>query len=64
MKSHDDLTQLTDEELRKQFAEFSPKSDWERFFYGKTNDTAEEIKTTLDEIRKFRNKIAHCMIKR
>ena len=57
-----DLTQLTDEELRKQFAEFSPKSDWERFFYGKTNDTAEEIKTTLDEIRKFRNKIAHCKL--
>lgn len=62
LKSHDDLTQLTDEELRKQFAEFSPKSDWERFFYGKTNDTAEEIITTLDEIRKFRNKIAHCKL--
>lgn len=62
LKSHDNLTQLTDEELRKQFAEFSPKSDWERFFYGKTNDTAEEIKLTLDEIRKFRNKIAHCKL--
>ena len=60
LNSHDDLTKLTDEELRKQFTEFSPKSDWERFFNGKTNDTTDEIIATLEEIRKCRNKIAHC----
>ena len=60
LNSHDDLSKLTDEELREQFTEFSPKSDWERFFNGKTNDTTEEIIATLEEIRKFRNKVAHC----
>ena len=60
LNSHVDLTKLTDEELRKQFTEFSPKSDWERFVIGKTNDTTEEIIATLEEIRKFRNKVAHC----
>ena len=60
LKKHSDLTQLSDEELRNHFADFSPKSDWDRFFKHKTDNPVDDIITFLDEIRVYRNKIAHC----
>lgn len=58
LKSHEDLSLLTDEELRKAFSEIAPRSDWERFFSDKMdNDT---IQSLIDEIRRNRNNIAHC----
>ncbi len=52
-----DLSELSDKELRKAFKEFTPKSDWERFFSCKINIL--EIEKTIDEIRRYRNAVAH-----
>lgn len=52
-----DLSDLSDDELRKAFDEFKPKSDWERFFSCKIKIS--EIEEIIDEIRKYRNAVAH-----
>lgn len=57
LEKHNDLSQLSDEELRKAFSEFSPKSDWERFFSSKI-DIA-DIEDMIERIRQHRNRIAH-----
>ena len=54
------MNELTDEELRKAFDEFTPKSDWSRLFNGKTNSCEEEIAQSLDLVREQRNYVAHC----
>ncbi len=58
LDKHNDLTQLTDEELRSAFKSFTPKSDWEKFFSTKIVDI--DVKQILEEIRHYRNSIAHC----
>lgn len=58
LKSHEDLSKLTDDELRKAFSEIAPRSDWERFFSDKMDD--DDIQSLIDEIRRSRNSIAHC----
>ena len=58
LKSHEDLSLLTDEELRKVFSENAPRSDWERFFSDKMDNDI--IQSLIDEIRRNRNNIAHC----
>lgn len=58
LKSHEDLSKLTDYELRKAFSEIAPRSDWERFFSDKMDD--DDIQSLIDEIRRSRNSIAHC----
>lgn len=57
LEKHNDLSQLSDEELRKAFSEFTPKSDWERFFSSKI-DIA-DIEDMIEKIRQHRNHIAH-----
>lgn len=57
LEKHNDLSQLSDEELRKAFSEFTPKSDWERFFSSKI-DIA-DIENMIERIRQHRNSIAH-----
>lgn len=57
LKKHKDLSQLSDNELRTAFQNLSPKSDWERFFSYKIQ--LENAKDILDQIRLFRNKVAH-----
>lgn len=52
-----DLTNLSDAELRKAFARFSPKSDWDRFFSTKIH--IDNINELIDSIRKYRNSVAH-----
>lgn len=57
LSNHSDLSQLTDEELRNAFSKFLPKSDWDRFFSEKIK--IDNIKELIDEIRKYRNSVAH-----
>lgn len=57
LKEHTDLSQLTDEELRKAFSDYVPKSDWERFFSNKI--TLNNISDMIDTIRVHRNTVAH-----
>ena len=57
LDEHQDLSKLSDDQLRKAFSEFSIKSDWERFFSRKVD--IDEIEEIIEDIRKYRNKIAH-----
>ena len=59
LNTHSDLSELSDEELREKFSEFSPKSDWERFFANKSDNTI-KAESTINDIREFRNQAAHC----
>lgn len=53
-----DLTKLSDSEIREAFKLCSNKTDWERFFGDKNFD--ENFQQILNDIRNFRNNIAHC----
>ena len=55
LEKNQDLSQLTDEELRMAFCKYTPQSDWERCKI--LGLDAEKI---IEEIRKSRNNIAHC----
>lgn len=57
LEKHNDLSQLSDEELREAFSKFTPKSDWERFFSNKINIA--DIEDMIEKIRQHRNSIAH-----
>ena len=57
LSEHNDLSELSDEELRKAFYDLEPKSDWERFFSKKIE--LENVKGILKQIRDYRNKVAH-----
>ncbi len=57
LANHSDLSELSDEQLRNAFNQFTPKSDWERFFSEKI--PISDIESTIDEIRQYRNKAAH-----
>lgn len=57
LEKHNDLSKLSDEELREAFSKFTPKSDWERFFSSKI-DIA-DIEDMIEKIRQHRNHIAH-----
>lgn len=52
-----DLSELSDIELRNAFDDFTPKSDWERFFSKKVD--IKDIKDVLEQIRNCRNAVAH-----
>lgn len=60
LNDNNDLSQLSDKKLRKAFKLCNPKTDWERFFGNKKID--ENFQKILDDIRKFRNSIAHCKL--
>lgn len=55
--SHSDLSKLTDKELRTAFSQFTPKSDWDRFFSEKI--PIDDITKIIDSIRKYRNAVVH-----
>ena len=59
LDAHPDLSELSDEVLRDKFSEFSPKSDWKRFFDYKIDNTI-MVEKTIDDIRNYRNQAAHC----
>lgn len=48
---------MSDIELRNAFYDFTPKSDWERFFSKKVD--IKDIKDVLEQIRNCRNAVAH-----
>lgn len=57
LDEHQDLSKLSDGQLRKAFSELSIKSDWDRFFNSKVD--IDEIEEIIESIRKYRNQIAH-----
>jgi hypothetical protein len=57
LDKNEDLSSLSDKELRSAFSKISPKSDWERFFSAKIN--LSDIEEMIDKIRQHRNNIAH-----
>lgn len=57
LEKHNDLSKLSDEELRNAFSQFAPKSDWDRFFSSKID--IQDIEDVFDKIRQYRNNIAH-----
>lgn len=58
LNNNKDLSKLDDKELRKKFELLKPQNDWERFFGNKKID--DNFQQILDDIRGFRNNIAHC----
>lgn len=57
LEKNENLSELSDLELRNAFEEFKPKSDWERFF--KSKISIAEIEEKIEKVRKYRNMIAH-----
>lgn len=58
LKSNNDLTKLSDRELRGKFELSKPKNAWERFFNNKKLD--DNFQKNFNLIRVFRNNIDHC----
>ena len=57
LKENQNLSNLTDEELRRAFLSFSERNDWDRFFSNKIQiDNIEDI---IKAVRNYRNQIAH-----
>lgn len=57
LSENPDLSVFSDQQLREAFSNFTPKSDWERFFSDKID--VSEIEQVIEEIRKYRNSAAH-----
>lgn len=57
LEENNDLTKMSDDELRRVILQFSPKSDWDRFFSEKIKIL--NIENLIDEIRTYRNIVAH-----
>ena len=58
LSENDDLSEVSDSVLRDKFNAMRPQSDWDRLFCEKVE--IEDMKESLDEIREFRNRVAHC----
>ena len=57
LRENTDLSHLSDEQLRDAISQFTPKSDWERFFSNKID--IPDIEGMIEKIRQHRNSIAH-----
>ena len=58
LTENEDLTKLSDSKIREAFILCSNKTDWERFFGNKKFNV--NFQQVLNDIRNFRNNIAHC----
>lgn len=58
LDTHEDLSKLSDEELRAAINDISPKSDWERFFAEKFQGI--NVEENIESVRIIRNSVAHC----
>ncbi len=58
LNDNKDLATLTDEELRARFAEFSPKSDWEKYFVDKVDENI-SAESLIKNVKNQRNGVAH-----
>lgn len=59
LENNDDLSKLTDDELRKAYKSLEPKSEWDRLFANKVNSKIDFIQL-FDAVRNDRNIVAHC----
>lgn len=57
LEKNPNLSTLSDEELRNAFAQYIPRSDWDRFFSNKID--IPNIQEMIDSIREYRNSAAH-----
>lgn len=57
LEKNEDLTKLSDQELREEISKIQPRSDWERFFSQKVALT--DVDTMLNGLRISRNTVAH-----
>ena len=57
LSNHKDLSELTDEEIRNAFLNFTPRSEWNRFFDKKI--TGIDMQNSLKTIKEYRNCVAH-----
>ncbi|MBO5349047.1 MAG: hypothetical protein J6A89_04435 [Clostridia bacterium] len=57
LKKYNDLTKLTDLEIRNKMLSIHPTNDWERLFSNKNLD--EKFESIITEIGKLRNIVAH-----
>lgn len=53
------LSQLDENELRKAFMNFTPRSDWEKFFANKVGVSGEYVKYLVECVQDYRNNVAH-----
>lgn len=60
LDNHEDLSKLSDEELRAVINDISPKSDWERFFAEKFQGV--DVEKDIETVRSIRNIVAHCKL--
>lgn len=58
LRENDDLSEVSDSVLREKYDAMRPQSDWDRLFREKVG--IKDMKESLDEIREFRNRVAHC----
>lgn len=58
LKENDDLSEVGDSVLREKYDAMRPQSDWDRLFREKVG--INDMKESLDEIREYRNRVAHC----
>ena len=61
LNSNPDLTQLTDEELRRYIISLQPQSDWDRFF-AQNILSNEDIPSLYNIVHRLRNSVAHCKL--
>lgn len=57
LEANENLSALTDVELRNTISEIRPKSDWERFFSRKIS--VDDPATSIKRLSTFRNSVAH-----
>ena len=57
LEKNPNLSTLSDEELRNAFAQYIPRSDWDRFFSNKID--IHNIQEMIESIREYRNSVAH-----
>lgn len=54
---NEDLSNMTEEEIKNKIKEIEPKSNWERFFYNK--GFSDDIEDMMKSINELRNVVAH-----
>lgn len=55
-----DLSKLSDAELRGAFLDYTPKTDWDRYFSQRITDF--DVSKAIKTLRDYRNVVAHCKL--
>lgn len=59
---NDDMSSISQDDLKDQISHLGPKTTWQRLFAEKIDRDMDSMQKLLDEIRKFRNCVAHSKI--